>query len=57
MTNILLPTAALEDLAGEQNTDMDFLSLENSRVNSFFISCLITWERDGEDMGQLEREE
>ncbi|TNN83412.1 hypothetical protein EYF80_006393 [Liparis tanakae] len=34
----------LPDLAGEQYTDMDFLSLENSRVNSFFISCLITCE-------------
>ena len=33
-------------LLGVQYTDMDFLSLENSRVNSFFISCLITWEDD-----------
>jgi len=41
LTNILEE----EDLAlmGEQYTDMDFLSLENSRVNSFFISCLITY--------------
>ena len=48
LINILLPTA-LEDLAGEQNTDMDFLSRENSSVNSFFIRCLITWgnKRDG----------
>ena len=41
LINILLPTA-LEDLAGEQYTDMDFLSRENSSVNSFFIRCLIT---------------
>ena len=33
-------------LLGVQYTDMDFLSRENSRVNSFFISCLITWEDD-----------
>lgn len=42
LTNILLPTAAREALAGEQNTDMDLRSRENSRVHSFLISCLIT---------------
>lgn len=41
LTNIL----AELDLAllGVQNTDMDLRSLENSSVNSFFISCLITY--------------
>lgn len=39
-TNIL-PTEE-RALLGVQYTDMDFLSLENSSVNSFFISCLIT---------------
>lgn len=39
-TNIL-PTEE-RALLGVQYTDMDFLSLENSKVNSFFISCLIT---------------
>lgn len=28
---------------------MDFLSRENSRVNSFFISWRITWERGEEE--------
>lgn len=42
-TNILLPTDDRVGLLGVQYTDMDFRSLENSRVNSFFISCLMTW--------------
>lgn len=29
-------------LTGVQKTDMDLRSRENSRVNSFFINCLIT---------------
>lgn len=29
-------------LFGVQYTDIDFLSRENSKVNSFFISCLMT---------------
>lgn len=34
---------------------MDFLSRENSRVNSFFISWRITWERgDREGEARLE---
>lgn len=33
-------------LLGVQYTDMDFLSRENSSVNSFFISCLITWAKE-----------
>lgn len=42
MTNILAPEAERLSLLGEQNTDMDFLSRENSNVNSFLINCLIT---------------
>lgn len=38
-TNILLWEPAF---TGVQYTDMDFLSRENSRVNSLFISFLIT---------------
>lgn len=34
---------------------MDFLSRENSRVNSFFISWRITWER-GDREGEARRE-
>lgn len=33
-------------MLGVQYTDMDFLSLENSSVNSFFISCLITYREE-----------
>lgn len=44
LTNILLMTVRL-GLFGVQNTDMDFLSLENSRVNSFFMSCFITCKK------------
>lgn len=43
-TNILAPEADWVCLLEKQKTDMDFLSLENSSVNSFFISCLITWK-------------
>lgn len=31
-------------LLGVQNTDIDLRSLENSSVNSFFMSCLITYK-------------
>lgn len=41
-TNILLPWDAGPGWVGEQYTDMDFRSRENSRVNSFCISCLMT---------------
>jgi hypothetical protein len=41
--NILAPVVERFCLLGEQKTDMDFLSLENSKVSSFLISCLITW--------------
>ena len=47
LMNILAPVAERFCLLGEQKTDMDFLSLENSRVSSFLISCLITWRRSG----------
>lgn len=43
-TNILLPWAPGPGRVGEQYTDMDFRSRENSRVNSFRISCLMTCE-------------
>lgn len=42
LTNILAPEADLLSLLDEQKTDIDFLSLENSSVSSFLISCLIT---------------
>lgn len=38
LQNILAPPV-LEGLLGEQYTLMDFLSRENSRVNSFFHIC------------------
>lgn len=38
LQNILAPPV-LEGLFGEQYTLMDFLSRENSRVNSFFHIC------------------
>lgn len=41
-TNILLPWATRPGRVGVQYTDMDFRSRENSRVNSFCISCLMT---------------
>lgn len=41
-TNILLPWAAWPGRVGVQYTDMDFRSRENSRVNSFRISCRMT---------------
>lgn len=41
-TNILLPWDAGPGRVGVQYTDMDFRSRENSRVNSFCISCLMT---------------
>lgn len=43
-TNILLPWVPGPGRVGEQYTDMDFRSRENSRVNSFRISCLMTCE-------------
>lgn len=42
-TNSLLPEVGWPGPMGVQYTDMDFRSLENSRVHSFFISCLMTW--------------
>lgn len=42
LQNILAPPV-LEGLLGEQYTLMDFLSRENSRVNSFFHICWMTW--------------
>lgn len=42
-TNIL--PAEERALLGVQYTDIDFLSRENSKVNSFFISCLITYNK------------
>ena len=48
LMNILLVEPGL---LGVQYTDMDLRSRENSRVNSFFISCLMIWgekERQGE---------
>lgn len=42
-TNILLIDVRL-GLFGVQYTDIDFLSRENSRVNSFFINCLMTYK-------------
>lgn len=41
-TNILLPWALESGRVGVQYTDMDFRSRENSRVNSFRMSCLMT---------------
>lgn len=41
-TNILLPWAARPGRVGVQYTDIDFRSRENSRVNSFRISWLMT---------------
>lgn len=42
LTNILAPVAERASLLGEQKTDMDFLSRENSSVSSFLINCFIT---------------
>lgn len=42
LTNILAPEAERVSLFGEQKTDMDFLSRENSRVSSFLINCFMT---------------
>ena len=41
-TNILLPWTLGSARVGVQYTDIDFRSRENSRVNSFRMSCLIT---------------
>lgn len=54
--NILAPEADLVSLLDEQKTDMDFLSLENSSVSSFFISCLITYKQAAEEKRTLFRE-
>lgn len=47
-TNILLPWAPGPVRVGVQYTDMDFRSRENSRVNSFRISCLMTCRAQGD---------
>lgn len=46
-TNILLPWALGSERVGVQYTDMDFRSRENSRVNSFRMSCLMTCRVQG----------
>lgn len=35
---------------------MDFLSRENSRVNSFFISWRITWERGDQSLKTVKKD-
>lgn len=54
-TNILAPVLERASLLGEQKTDMDFLSRENSSVSSFLINCFITWRQTERDNNYQER--